>query len=55
MLDAVATEAREDLGYTLCRIQWMLAPRTESTTPPVLMLAAAPETMALQDTERMVA
>ena len=25
MLGAVATEAREDLGYTLCRIQWLLA------------------------------
>ncbi len=23
-LDDVATEARQDLGYTLCRIQWML-------------------------------
>ena len=24
-LDDVAVEARQDLGYTLCRIQWMLA------------------------------
>ena len=28
-LDAVATEARQDLGYTLCRIQWMLAPEQD--------------------------
>jgi soluble lytic murein transglycosylase len=48
LLDAVATEARQDLGYTLCRIQWMVRrDRLEDATQ--LMLAAAPETMALQD------
>ena len=47
LLDAVATEARQDLGYTLCRIQWMVRrDRLEDATR--LMLAAAPETMALQ-------
>jgi len=50
LLDAVATEARQDLGYTLCRINWMVRhDRLEDATR--LMLAAAPETMALQDTD----
>jgi soluble lytic murein transglycosylase len=50
LLDAVATAARQDLGYTLCRIQWMRRhDRIEDATR--LMLAAAPETMALQDTD----
>jgi soluble lytic murein transglycosylase len=50
LLDAVETTARQDLGYTLCRIQWMRRrDRVEDATS--LMLAAAPETMALQDTE----
>ncbi len=50
LLDDVATEARSDLGYTLCRIRWMAHhDRIEDATR--LMLAAAPETMALQDTD----
>ena len=50
LLDAVATEARQDMGYTLCRISWMVRQnRLEDATR--LMLAAAPETMALQDTD----
>ncbi len=50
LLDAVATAARQDLGYTLCRIQSMLRrDRLEDATR--LVLAAAPETMALQDTD----
>ena len=50
LLDAVASEARQDLGYTLCRIQWMMRhDRIADATR--LMLAAAPETMALQDTD----
>ena len=50
LLDAVATEARQDLAYTLCRIHWMLRhDRVEDAAR--LMLAAAPETMALQDTD----
>jgi len=50
LLDAVATEARQDLGYTLCRISWMVRQnRLEDATR--LMLTAAPETMALQDTD----
>jgi len=50
LLNDVATEARSDLGYTLCRIRWMARhDRIEDATR--LMLAAAPETMALQDTD----
>jgi soluble lytic murein transglycosylase len=50
-LDAVSTEARQDLGYTLCRIQWMLAQNRIDDAARV-MVAAAPETMALQDTDQ---
>jgi soluble lytic murein transglycosylase len=50
LLDAVATDARSDLGYTLCRIRWMVRhERIDDATH--LMLAAAPATMALQDTD----
>jgi soluble lytic murein transglycosylase len=49
-LNAVPTDARSDLGYTLCRIRWMVRhDRIDDATR--LMLAAAPETMALQDTD----
>jgi soluble lytic murein transglycosylase len=50
LLNAVATDARNDLGYTLCRIRWMMRhERIDDATR--LMLAAAPQTMALQDTD----
>ena len=50
LLNDVAMEARGDLGYTLCRIRWMARhDRIEDATR--LMLAAAPESMALQDTD----
>jgi soluble lytic murein transglycosylase len=50
LLDAVETASRQDLGYTLCRIHWMVRhDRIEDAAR--LMLAAAPETMALQDTD----
>jgi soluble lytic murein transglycosylase len=51
VLDDVAIEARQDLGYTLCRIQWMLA-QNRVDDAASLMLAASPETMALQDTDQ---
>ena len=51
MLGAVATEAREDLGYTLCRIQWMLA-QNKIDDAARAVLAASPETMAQQDTDQ---
>jgi soluble lytic murein transglycosylase len=50
LLNAVAADARNDLGYALCRIRWMVRhDRIDDATR--LMLAAAPETMALQDTD----
>jgi soluble lytic murein transglycosylase len=48
--DEVATEARQDLGYQLCRVRWMMR-RDRIADATRLMLAAAPETMALQDTD----
>jgi soluble lytic murein transglycosylase len=50
LLNDVAMVARDDLGYTLCRIRWMVRhERIDEATR--LILAAAPETMALQDTD----
>jgi soluble lytic murein transglycosylase len=49
-LDAVATEARRDLGYTLCRIHWLVR-KDRIDDAARLTLAAEPETMALQDTD----
>jgi soluble lytic murein transglycosylase len=50
LLDAVPTEARQDLGYTLCRIHWLMGhDRLADATR--LMLAAPPKTMSLQDTD----
>jgi soluble lytic murein transglycosylase len=49
LLNAVRTKARRDLGYTLCRIHWLMRhDRVADATR--LMLAASTETMALQDT-----
>jgi peptidoglycan lytic transglycosylase len=50
LLNDVATDARNDLGYALCRIRWMVHhERIDDATR--LMLAAAPEAMASQDTD----
>jgi soluble lytic murein transglycosylase len=50
LLDSVATEARQDLGYTLCRIHWMV--RHDRLDEAARLIVAAPaETMALQDTD----
>ncbi|MGA7939125.1 MAG: transglycosylase SLT domain-containing protein [Bradyrhizobium sp.] len=50
LFNDVAAEARNDLGYTLCRIRWLVHhERIDEATR--LMLAAAPESMALQDTD----
>jgi len=50
LLDSVAPAARQDLAYTLCRIHAMLRrDRIEDATR--LMMAAAPETMAQQETD----
>ena len=50
LLDAVPTKARQDLGYTLCRIQWLMR-HDRFAEATRLMQAASPETMALQDTD----
>ena len=50
LLDAVPTEARQDLGYALCRIHWMMR-HDRFADATRLMLAAPPETMAFQDTD----
>ena len=50
LLNDVPAEARGDLGYTLCRLRWMLRhDRIDDATR--LVLSAAPENMALQDTD----
>jgi soluble lytic murein transglycosylase len=50
LLDAVQTEARQDLGYALCRIHWMMR-HDRFADATRLMLAARSETMPLQDTD----
>ena len=50
LLDGVATAARQDLGYTLCRIHW-LARHDRIADAVQLVLAAPAETMALQDAD----
>ncbi|MGH6755037.1 MAG: lytic transglycosylase domain-containing protein, partial [Bradyrhizobium sp.] len=50
-LDEVTPEARADLGYTLCRMQWMLAQnRIDDAAREVL--AASGDTMAEQETDQ---
>ena len=50
LFNDVPAGARGDLGYTLCRIQWMM--RHDGIADATrLMLAASPEAMAQQDTD----
>ncbi|MCK1303141.1 MULTISPECIES: lytic transglycosylase domain-containing protein [unclassified Bradyrhizobium] len=49
-LDDVSAEARRDLGYVLCRAQWHLQNDRIDDAAEVI-LAAAPDTMAAQDTD----
>lgn len=49
-LEDVPSEARRDLGYVLCRAQWHLQNDRIDDAAEVI-LAAAPETMAAQDTD----
>ena len=49
-LEDVPTEARRDLGYVLCRVQWHLQKDRIDDAAEVI-LAAAPDTMAAQDTD----
>ena len=50
LLDDVQTEARQDLGYTLCRIHWMVG-HNKLADATRLMLAAPSKSMPLQDTD----
>jgi soluble lytic murein transglycosylase len=50
LLDDVPTEARQDLGYTLCRIQWLMH-KDRFADAARLMQEAPQATMALQDTD----
>jgi soluble lytic murein transglycosylase len=50
LLDAVPGQARQDLGYTLCRIQWVTR-HDRFADATGLVLAARSETMLLQDTD----
>ncbi|MBR0716172.1 lytic transglycosylase domain-containing protein [Bradyrhizobium liaoningense] len=49
-LDDLSSDARKDLGYVLCRAQWHLQKDRIDDAAQVI-LAAAPDTMALQDTD----
>jgi soluble lytic murein transglycosylase len=49
-LDDVPSDARRDLGYTLCRAQWHMQKDNIDDAAQVI-LAAAPGTMTLQDTD----
>jgi soluble lytic murein transglycosylase len=49
-LDSVATDARQDLGYVLCRAEWLK--RKDKIIEAVRLIQSAPkETMAMQDTD----
>lgn len=50
-LDDVPIDVRQDLGYVLCRIQWLM--RHDRIADAARMMLAAPQrTMALQDTDQ---
>jgi soluble lytic murein transglycosylase len=65
LLDAVNTQARDDLGYALCRIHWLIrndspgsnirgrlvTPKDDVALAAKLALAASPEDLRQQDTD----
>ena len=65
LLDAVSAEARMDLGYTLCRLHWLMrndapgsnlhgrivTPKEDLATAVKVVLAASPEDLQRQDTD----
>ncbi|HWX36369.1 MAG TPA: lytic transglycosylase domain-containing protein, partial [Steroidobacteraceae bacterium] len=65
LLDAVSTETRMDLGYTLCRLHWLMrndapgsnlhgrivTPKENIAAVVRLVLAASPEDLQRQDTD----
>ncbi len=50
LLDAVDADARDDLGYTLCRVHWLLGKQSFAEAARVI-LAASQEGMPFQDTD----
>jgi peptidoglycan lytic transglycosylase len=51
LLEKVPAEVRQDLGYVLCRIQWLLA-NEKVPEATQLMIAASSEALAWQDTDQ---
>ena len=65
LLDAVRADAREDLGYALCRLHWLqrndmpglnlhgriVTPKADIAAAVKLVLAASPEDLQWQDTD----
>jgi soluble lytic murein transglycosylase len=49
-LDEVAADSRDDLGYVLCRVQWLMK-KDKIAEASRLVLAAPQATMPLQDTD----
>ena len=50
LLDAVLSEAHGDMGFTLCRLHWLVR-HNEFPTAATLVLAASPEDLRRQDTD----
>jgi soluble lytic murein transglycosylase len=50
LLDAVPAEARQDLGYALCRLRWMTQ-HDDIAAAARLVLTASPEDLQHQDTD----
>ena len=50
LLDAVPSEAHGDMGFTLCRLHWLVR-HNEFPTAATLVLAASPEDLRRQDTD----
>ena len=50
LLDAVPSEARRDMGFTLCRLHWLVR-RNELAAAASLVLAASAEDLRRQDTD----
>jgi soluble lytic murein transglycosylase len=51
LLDAVSGDARQDLGFVLCRAQWLMRQNRIADTTRVI-LEARPDTMTLQETDQ---
>ena len=51
LLDAVSGDARQDLGFVLCRVQWLMRQNRIADATRVI-LEARPDTMTLQETDQ---